>query len=204
MKTNPLSTGLLAGSALIAAALAQTAAPPAKPTPPAQRLTAKEIRVLPFCREFKEVKFKPNDREVPDELRVTVSPGSIHLYGRKKDNTAKIRGRNSGHLGKVVLLPPAARAGTLTVKAPTADEVTFYFAVLELAETLETKPIKLATGKTYDWAIESKDGETTLRVAEGRVDLAVLRAGESQVRGAGFAATVRAKGNEADLSIVLP
>jgi len=169
------------------------------------KLTAKDIRVLPFLREFWEVKFKPNDREAPDELRVTTTPTQVHLYGSKRgDKTVRIRERTSGHTGKVFLLPPASRAGKLTVKLPSSEEVRYYYAVLEKADALDSKPVKLEVGKVYAWSIKAEEGRTTLRLTEGATEVVSLSGLSEEVKGAGFAATVREKDHEADLMLTLP
>lgn len=189
------------------AALAQ--APLATPKPsllatPKPRLSAKDIRVLPFAREFKEQKFKPNDREVPDELHVTVGQADVHLYGKKRgDKAPSVQGRPLGHVGKVVLLPSGDRAGRLIVKAGASEDVTYYFAVLEMAAALDAQSIKLAAGKIYGWSVKTEEGLTTLRVMDGPAELARMSGAADGIKGVGFAATVRNKGNEADVSITL-
>lgn len=199
-----MKTLLFLLSCCASATLLAQAPAPAKPATPAPRLTAKEIRVLPFCREFKEKKFKPNDRDLPDELRATVGAADIHLYGKKRGEVVQLQGRPTGHVGKVVLLPPGERKGRLAAKVGSAEEVTLYFAVLEMAEALETKPLKLTAGKNYDWTVKVENGQTTLRVLDGTAELAALSGPADGVKGLGFAATVRNKGNEADLLIALP
>ena len=174
-------------------------ATPPKLSTPAAKLNPKDVRVLPFCREFEHQKFKVNDREISDELRVTVSD-RIHLYGRKRGEVVKVTGRSVGHVGKLVLLPAGDRAGKLTVKVPTVEEVTHYFAVLELADdSLETKSLKLAKDKSYDWSVKSEGGQSTLSLMADGKEIATLKAPMEKLKGYGFAATVRSKGNEADL-----
>ena len=175
--------------------------PAARAQAPALKLTPKDIRVLPFCREFKEQKFKTNDRELSDELRVTTGE-RIHFYGKKRGEVVRVTGRQVGHVGKLVLMPPDARTGTLTVKVPTVEEVTHYFAVLEMAdESLSTKTVKLLKGKNYLWALKVENGQTALRIVADGKEVESLTGATDQVKGFGFAATVRAKGNEADATI---
>lgn len=187
---------------LISTSLAGSAysqAPAAKPATPVPKLTAKDIRELPFSREFKETVFKANSRDTGDELRVTMA-GGLHIYGKKRGETVEFQGRKVGHIGKVALMPVGARSGKLTVKVPPAEEVTYYYAVLETpAGVLDTKPMKLAVGKTYLWSIKTEEGLTIFRVLDGVAEVARLSGAEADVKGFGFAATVRSKGNEADL-----
>jgi hypothetical protein len=192
------------GSFLCAASVLSQAPAAKKPDASAPKLEPKDIRDAPFVREFKEKKFKRNDRDVPDELRVTVFGGNIHLYGKKRGDVVRIEGRPSGHVGKAVFIPPVTRAGKLTVKAPSADEVTYYYAALELADAVDSKIVKLTVGKTYDWLVKSENGQTSLRVVEGATELASLTAPAEKVTGVGFAATVRSKGNEADITLSIP
>jgi len=177
---------------------------PAAASPPAPKLATKDIRVLPFAREFKEQKFKSNDHEMPDELRVNVVTTGLHLYGKKRGETARVQNRPTGHVGKVVLLPVGNRSGQLSVKVTWAEEVTYYYAVLEVNDALETTVLKLVPGKNYDWSFKTENGQSTLKVADGAAELASLSGTADAVKGFGFAGTVRTKGNEADLTITLP
>ena len=199
MKT-PILT-ILAFTALVAPSFSQAPLAPLKPSPPAAKLNPKDVRVLPFCREFDTQKFKANDRELSDELRVTVSD-RVHLYGMKRGGEVKVTGRPVGHVGKLVLLPAGDRAGKLTVKVPTVEEVTHYFAVLELADdSLDTKSLKLVKDKTYEWSMKSEGGQSTLSLMADGKEVASLNGPADKVKGYGFAATVRNKGNEADMAI---
>lgn len=183
----------------VMAGLASSQTPAIKPATPIPKLTAKDVRELPFSREFKETVFKANSRDTGDELRVTMA-GGLHIYGKKRGETVAYQGRNVGHMGKVALMPVGPRSGKLTVKVPPAEEVTYYYAVLETpAGVLDTKPMKLAVGKTYVWSIKTEEGLTIFRVLDGAAELVRLSGAEAAVKGFGFAATVRSKGNEADL-----
>ena len=114
----------------------------------------------------------------------------------------RVTGREIGHVGKVVLLPAGPRSGTLTVNVPTVEEVTHYFAVIEMAdESLETKSLKLVKGKKYLWSLKAEGGQTAFRVMADGVEVASLTGGTDSVKGFGFASTVRAKGNEADATV---
>lgn len=187
---------LLTITFLFATAHAQVA--PAKA--PAVKLTPKDIRELPFCREFREQVFKGKDRSIGDELRVSLTGSGLHIWGKKKVNDVRHNGRVVCHMGKVALMPVGARGGKLTVKAPSAEDVTYYYAVIETAAgALETKLVTLAVGKTYTWSLKTEAGQTTLAVLEGATEIARLSKAEAEVKGGGFAATVRFVGNEADL-----
>ncbi len=182
---------------------AQLAAPAAKPHAAAP-LTAKDIHVFPFAREFKEQKFKSSSRDLPDELHVNIGTASIHLYGKKRTDALRVQGRPTGHVGKAVLLPASDRSGTVVAKVPSAEEVTSYFAVIELADSLDTKPLKLDQGKTYNWTVKSENGTTTFKVTDGATELAAFSNPTDSVEAVGFAATVRNIGNEADMTIATP
>ncbi len=193
-----LGLGLL--PALHAQGLAPAIKSSAKPEPPV-KLAQKDMRALPFSREFKETIFKATDRDVGDELRVTFAAG-VHISGKKRGDTVRFNGRPVGHVGKIVLMPVGARAGKLVVRVPSAEEVTYYFAALETgAATLNAKPMTLAVGKTYVWSLKMEAGQTTLLVLDGAVEVIKLTGAEADVKGFGFAATVRNKGNEADLQV---
>ena len=180
---------------------------PTKPTPAAPRppvLTSRDIRVLPFAREWKERIFKRNDREMPDELRVSVTADRIRISGKKKaGDTPRVGEKSVGNVGKLVLLPPGDRSGTLTAKFPTTEDVRYYFLVLELADgTLDSKDMKLAADTNYEWSARTDAGQTTLRVAvAGGTEVASSSAPSDAVKGVGFASTVRSQGNEVDVSI---
>ena len=192
---------LLASALMLGASFGQAPIAPPKPSAPSAKPAPKDIRVLPFCREFKEQKFKANDREISDELRVTASD-RIHIYGKKRGDVVRVTGRQVGHVGKLALMPPETRTGTLTVKVPTVEEVTHYFAVLEMAdESLATKSLKLLKGKNYLWSLKVENGQTALRIVADGKEVESLTGATDQVKGYGFAATVRAKGNEADATI---
>ena len=193
----------IAASFLNSAFAQAPAAPAATPRPPV--LTSRDIRELPFVREFKERKFKHNDREVPDELRVNVTGDRLRITGKKKTGGAPRLGEKSaGHVGKLALLPPGDRSGTITVKFPTSDDVRYYFLVLELADgSLDSKVVKLVPGTDYEWSAKTEAGQTTLRVAAAGAQVEASSAPSATVKGVGFASTVRNQGNEVDMTITL-
>jgi hypothetical protein len=90
------------------------------------------------------------------------------------------------------------------VKSPSANDATYYYAVVELdGDNLETKRLELSAGKTYDWSVAAQNGQTTLRITEGATEVATVTAPTEKVKGVGFASTVRWKDNEADLTITI-
>ena len=94
------------------------------------------------------------------------------------------------------------RAGGLVAKVASMEDVTYYFAVLELDDdTLDTKWLTLAANKPCQWSVKSEGGQTTLKIVSGATEVASLSAATEKVKGYGFAATVREKGNEADLTV---
>ena len=167
-------------------------------------LTPKDVRVFPYCRE-QENKKVTSIRDFPDELRVVTTTNKIHLSGKKRmDNDKKGQGKPMLHVGKLALIAPADRGGKLMVKTSSADDATYYYAVLELdADNLETKRLNLAASKNYDWSVTAQGGQTTLRISEAGTDVATVTAPTDKVKGIGFASTVRWKNNESDLTITL-
>ena len=154
-------------------------------------------------REFKEKKFKRNERGVPDELRVTTVGDRVHITGKKKLDTAPRLGDvSAGHTGKLALFPPLEGSGTIAIKFPSIEAVRYYYLVLELADgSLDAKDVKLAADTTYEWSLKSDGAQTTLRIAAGGMEVGSSTAPKETVKGAGFAVTVRSKGNEADVTI---
>lgn len=160
------------------------------------------IEVLPFAREFMTEKFKANDREVPDELRATTTD-KVRIYGKRKLNkTAPVRGRMSAHFGKIALIPIGNWKGTVNVKSPSADDVTYYYASLELeGGKLDTKIILLSTGVDYTWSVTQGAAQTTFKITDGAKEIVSLSGPMASVRSFGFASTVRYLGNESDISV---
>jgi hypothetical protein len=140
-------------------------APAAPKATPVAKLTARDIRALPFAREHKSVKFKPGTRELPDELTVSRTD-HIRIWGKRKNDAAPVvRGVITGFIGQLALLPPGDRKGTLFLKKDFGG--TEYFATLELSDdTLDSNQIKIKEGKTYPWTIKAEGGRTTLRVLD--------------------------------------
>lgn len=166
------------------------------------KLATGDIQVVPFAREHPQVKFKPNDREMPDELRATTT-GQIRITGKKKvQQCPQVRGKPGCHVGKLVLIPPGDRTGKLSVKQPSANDLLYHFACVELpGEALDSKEIKLETGVEYTWEVKTAAETTTFTIRSKSGDLVRMSAPKDKFLGYGIAATVRYKGNEADLTI---
>jgi hypothetical protein len=195
---------LLVVAALADRSLAQSPAPPAKPTTPLPPITAKDVRAVPFCREL-DTQDLSGKRGFPDELRVVTTSNKIHLYGKKREEGKfVVDGRPILHSGKLALLAPSDRTGKLSIKVPSAEDVTYYFAVLQFADgTLDAKRLKADLNKTYDWSVKTEAGQTTLRVLDGQTEVVAVKAPGEKVKGVGFASTVRWKGNESDLTFTV-
>ena len=165
------------------------------------KLTARDIHVHPFAEEHRTIKFKSNSGELPREFTVTTTD-KIRIYGKKRaDGAPSVRGKPTGHLGQVILLPPGDRKGTISLKK--AFGLARFFAVVELPDdTLDCKEITLQEGKSYGWTATGGNGVTTLRIlaADGS-EVASISGPTDKVRGFGFAGTVRNKGNEIDMTI---
>lgn len=173
-----------------------------QPSPPSP-ITPKDVRVLPYSREHEKTSLD-GERGHPDELRVVTTANKIHLYGTKRVASQKWEGRLICHAGKLALLAPAARTGKVFVKVPPADDVTYYYAALELTNgTLETKELKVQPGQEYAWTFATEAGESRFVVLDGQTEIARLKASADEVKGYGFSATVRWKGNEADLTVTV-
>lgn len=165
------------------------------------KLTARDIHAHPFIEEHRAIKFKSNSGEAPREFTVTTTD-KIRFYGKKRtDGAPSVRGKPSGHLGQVVLLPPGDRKGTITVKK--AFGLVRFFAVLELPEdTLDCKESTLKEGKTYTWTSKAENGRTALRIlADDGSEVTSVNGPTDKVRALGFAATARNKANEIDMTI---
>jgi ribosomal protein L11 len=199
----PLISILFALSALLSPALwAQVPATPAKPATPVPKLTAKDIKVFRFAMEFKEQTFPMNDRDMPDELRVTTTE-RIHITGKKRgDSAARVKERMISNIGKVALMPPGDRTGKLTVKFPSAEEVRSYFATVQrVDDALETEEIHLVAGKTYKWSVKTISNDTVFTVTDGDTDVTAITTPTNKLKRLGFAATVLNQNNEADLVV---
>jgi hypothetical protein len=168
---------------------------------PAAKLTARDIRGLPFAREQGTVKFKPGTRELPSELTVSTTD-HIRIWGKRKSDAAPtVRGITTGFIGQIALLPAGDRSGTIFLKKDFGN--TEYLVALELADdTLESHQVKLKEGKTYNWSVKTENGQTTLRILDPDGTQLYTQSGAAdKVVGYGFAATCRNRGNEVDMSI---
>lgn len=177
----------------------QAAASTAKKEPP-PKITPKDVRELPFCATMPTVKLNPKQKKIFDELRVTKSE-RIHIHGKKKWDSGWVGDKIAYHNGKLALFPPLERSGKLEAKFPTESDVRTYFAVLETGDSLVVKEVKVAENAPQAWTLAKEGGSTVLKVVQGTQTIATVSAPTAEVTGAGFAATVRWVGNEADMSI---
>ena len=106
------------------------------------------------------------------------------------------------HFGKLVLISAGNLKGKLTVKNPSADDVTCYYATIELdGGKLDTKIIQLSTGVDYSWSLAKGPAQSTLKIMEGAKEVVNLSGPAASVKSFGFASTVRYLGNESDISV---
>lgn len=176
--------------------LVNAASSPAAP----RMITAADIKVLPFCGTMTKQKLDPKASGMFNELSVTKRDG-FSIHGRKRNDSGRVDGAVVYHLGKVALVPAGDRSGNLSVEVPSKNDVTSYFAVLELADSLVSKPLKLETGKKYSWSVISRGGLTILRVMDGKVQVEAVETKTDELVGFGFAATVRWEKNQADIHV---
>jgi hypothetical protein len=187
---------LVAFSAFLALADAQTPAPPSHAP-----IAVNDVRILPFCREHLDKEYPAHDAQMPDELRVVVNSGKVHIVGKKRTGEKKIGGEPICHSGKVALLAIADRSGKLVTKGPSSRDTTDYFVVLETGNTLKSSYVELTAGKPYDWSVKAEGGTTTLRLIDAGKQVISVSAPTSDVKGYGFASTVRYQNNEADMTV---
>jgi hypothetical protein len=200
--TIAIATSLLL--AVLGPASAQQSTPPsAKP----HQIITNDIVVLPFCEDLQTQKLGPTSGIKFDDLTVSSNPQIggvvIRINGKKhEDFSVQKGGRRIFHTGKLALLPPADRSGKITVAVPTVNDATYYYIILERPDgILQQSHLKLAPGAIYTWAIKSSNGETSFRLSNESHEIAALTAPTREVKGFGFAATVRWKSNEADMTI---
>jgi hypothetical protein len=188
----------LAGfSTFLGLADAQTPAPPSHAP-----VSVNDVRILPFCREHLDKEYPARDPQMPDELRVVVNSGKVHIVGKKRTGEKKVGGEPICHSGKVALLSIADRSGKLVTKGPSSRDTTDYFVVLELGgNALKSSYVELTAGKPYDWSVKAEGGTTTLRLSDADKEVISVSAPTADAKGYGFASTVRYQNNEADMSV---
>lgn len=196
-----VTTALLGLFILASTAMGQTKEPPPQIKP-------KDVVEVPFCSVAKDRKLDPKSKGIFDELKVAVTTGRetrIRISGKKNEEAGSLEGQPVLHSGKAALIPVAARKGSLTAKLPEVADVRYYYMCLELADNkMKTEHIKMEKGAIYTWTVEIADGQTTFTIFDPTSKvLATLRGAEKEVRAFGFAATVRWKGNEADLAATI-
>jgi len=172
---------------------AQSAKPLPKPSP-------SEIRVLPFCGTKKDLKIDPKTKGIFNELSLTKS-SRIRIHGTKQDDSGRINGEVVYHIGKMALIPTDDRTGKLVAKLGSQQSVRRYFVALEMEGKLQTEEVTLTEGKIYDWSVKSENGNTLLKITAGQVEVATITAPTAEVKGVGFAATLRFTKNKADLEV---
>lgn len=166
---------------------------------PAPKVTASQIRTYPFTSTAGDERLDPKMRGIFDELRVSTSD-RIRIYGKKEKDSGTIDGRAVYHMGKVAIFPPGNRSGVLTTPMAASEDVRRYYAMLETGEKFVTKELKLAEDKDHIWTLTQEGDNTVLKVMVGNESV-TISAPTNSVTGAGFAATVRWIGNEADLRV---
>ncbi|HBJ87017.1 MAG TPA: hypothetical protein DDZ88_24795 [Verrucomicrobiales bacterium] len=195
MKNNCFISSTIAFAMVILASSieAQNSKPVPKPTP-------SEVRVLPFCGTKKDLKIDPKTKGIFNELSVTKS-GRIRIYGTKQDDSGRINGEVVYHNGKIALIPTDDRTGKLVAKLGSQQSVRRYFVALEMEDKLQTEEVTLKEGEIYNWSVKSENGNTTLKITTGQAEVAMITAPTAQVKGVGFAATLRFTKNKADLEV---
>jgi hypothetical protein len=169
------------------------------------QLAAKDIVIVPFCSVATDTKLDPKSKDIFDELKVTVTTGKqtrCRISGKKKEESGNLEGRPVLHTGKLALIPADNRKGTLAAKLPTVVDVRSYYICAELADNkLKSEYVKLEKGIDYTWSVETAGDQKTFQLLDlDKKVIATIKAPEKQMRAIGFAATVRWKGNEADLA----
>ena len=163
------------------------------------------VEIVPWAAEMDKVKFKPHDKAVPDELRVTINGPQIEIDGVKKHDTSRIEGNLIAHWGKLVLISaPPPQSGTFLSRVPFVDDGTRYGIALEMSDgTIKSslKPVKLDTG--CDWSVRIDGGALNFEITEGGVQQNSLGAKVSDVKAFGFISIVRYHGNKSDLVVTV-
>jgi hypothetical protein len=176
------------------------ATPSATEKKSAAKITPKDVTELPFCSTMKEKKLDPKQKGMFDELKVTVSE-RIRIHGTKKKDSSRIGDQVGYHLGKAALFPPAERAGTLTTKFPTEKSSRRQFMLIEYADKLDYLEFEQPADSAYKWTITHLAGQMSLALKDGARDVCALKGDLSQIKGVGFAVTLRWIDTEADTVI---
>ena len=167
----------------------------------------KDIQILPFVKEFQTVKFKAGTSAIPNELSAINKINSFSILGTKRIDTKSVTGQLAGHFGKLVLLPiTQTTSGTLQVKVPSVYDSTYYGIVLDIGgDVLKSIEIPLETGNHYQWRLDIKESEISLKVTNGDKIIGSIEASRSSVTAFGFWATVRyPQRSKADITVEIP
>lgn len=196
---------VLAGIGLMA--FNSSAAPP--------KVSEKEVQVLPFLLggELPTKKFKLDDPRVPKQFNVALSLPSVKISGIRQNlgTVAPIGGTTPYGVGKMALLPPACKAGTLTVRKKT--EGISVYSVIELPDgKIAYSGLPVQPGKTYKWSVDADESSGSLSMDVRSSDnkqlvrndgvVRPLVANEGKILGRGFAACCYGGGPKIEVDIV--
>ena len=176
-------------------------------TPPAaDGFLSLQTEIIPFIGELGTIKFKADDKAIPNEIIATVSARQIQFNGTKKGHDARVMGRVTGWHGKAVLISaPIPQSGTLIAKIPTLNEATSYGLVLEFKNgTLKWNGIPIEANLNYDWSAKAENGSFVVEVTKEGKFVDAIRAVAKDVKTFGFYSTVRYHGSKADLTVNVP
>ncbi len=152
--------------------------------------------------EGKRCIFALKDPAVPDELKLTETPGQIRIWGTKKGDVAQIAGRLCGHFGKAFTFNAKAAQGLMTAAISSDEARTKYMIFLEdLNGSMMVTVVLLKQGENYTWRLE-RSGETiAFTVTGAKGDVGTIQLPSSEYEVFGFAASTRNPGDSADLTI---
>lgn len=164
--------------------------------------------MVPFTSVAVDRKLDPKTKDIFDELKATVTTGRqtrIRISGKKDADAGNLDGRPVNHTGKLVLIPGRPRSGTLVAKEPTANDVRYYHICVELPDDkLKSEHVELKKGVTYTWVVGTDADKADFKLMdEDSKTVASISVPAGDFRSFGFAATVRWKGNEADLAVTI-
>ena len=161
-----------------------------------------QAEIVPFAGETGTRKFKPNDKAVPDEFRVTIDNRQIRISGAKRTNVSEVESTLIAHYGKLVLISaPAPQSGTLITKIPTGREAPHYGLALELTNG-KLKSIGTSLDVTsYDWSVKVEGADFIFEMTKNNKTVNSIKAAAAEVKAFGFTATGRSPGHKVDLTV---